>query len=95
LVIGGSSNQVGVSQPDPTGESSMTIAKPPARYGAISGALANGFATPSYTTTRGTTYTPHNKRFNLILMALLFRGLTMRPIMHPNLFDTSSMVALV
>jgi hypothetical protein len=29
----------------------MTTAKPPARYGAIWGARAGGFALPSYTTT--------------------------------------------
>ena len=42
-------------QPDPTGESSMTTAKPPARYGAIGGARAGGFALPSYTITWDTT----------------------------------------
>jgi hypothetical protein len=39
-VIGGSSNQVGVSQPDLTDESSMADRKPLARYRAIEGALA-------------------------------------------------------
>src|SRR4051794_7007230 len=42
---------VGVSQPDPTGESPVTTAKPPARYGAIVGGRPGGFALPSYTTT--------------------------------------------
>ena len=52
---------VGVSQPDPTGELPVTTAKPPARYGAIGGARPGGFALPSYTTTRDTTFTtPHN-----------------------------------
>jgi hypothetical protein len=40
---------VGVSQPDPTGESPVTTEKPPARYGAIWGARATGFTLPSYT----------------------------------------------
>jgi hypothetical protein len=30
-----------VSQPDPTGESPVTTAKPPARYGALDASLAN------------------------------------------------------
>jgi hypothetical protein len=34
-----------VSQPDPTGESPVTTAKPLARYSAVEGALASGFAT--------------------------------------------------
>lgn len=42
-------------QPDPTGESSMTTAKPPARYGAVWGARAGGFALPSYTISWDTT----------------------------------------
>jgi len=44
-----------VSQPDPTGESPVTTAKPPARYGAIWGARPGGFALPSYTITGDTT----------------------------------------
>jgi hypothetical protein len=35
-------------QPDLTDESSMTTAKPPARYGAVWGARAGGFALPIY-----------------------------------------------
>ncbi len=42
-------------QPDPTGESPVATAKPSARYGAIEGARADGFAPPSYTTTGDTT----------------------------------------
>jgi hypothetical protein len=34
-----------VSQPDPTGESPVTTAKPLPRYSAVEGALASGFAT--------------------------------------------------
>jgi hypothetical protein len=47
-----------VSQPDPTGESPVTTAKPPARYGAIWGARPDGFALPSYTITVDTTDLP-------------------------------------
>ncbi|WP_212400029.1 hypothetical protein, partial [Bradyrhizobium jicamae] len=47
---------VGVSQPDPTGELPVTTAKPPARYGALWGARPGGFALPSYTITRDTTF---------------------------------------
>jgi hypothetical protein len=42
-------------QPDPIGESSMTTAKPPARYGAIEGARAGSFALSSYTISWDTT----------------------------------------
>lgn len=42
-------------QPDPTGESPVTTAKPSARYGAMWGARADGFALPSYTITGDTT----------------------------------------
>jgi len=35
-----------MSQPDPTGESPVTTAKPLARYGAVEGARASGFAIP-------------------------------------------------
>ncbi|WP_220338058.1 hypothetical protein [Rhizobium mesosinicum] len=31
----------------------MTTASPPARYGAVEGALASGFVTATYTTRRG------------------------------------------
>jgi len=44
-----------VSQPDPTDESPVTTAKPPARYGATWRARAGGFALPSYTTIGDTT----------------------------------------
>jgi len=35
-----------MSQPDPTGESPVTTAKPLARYRAVEGARASGFAIP-------------------------------------------------
>lgn len=58
-VIDGSPNPVGVRNPKLTGESSMTIAKPPVRYGAYEGARPVDFATPTDTTagdvTSGTT----------------------------------------
>ncbi|MER8923823.1 MULTISPECIES: hypothetical protein [unclassified Mesorhizobium] len=44
-VIDGSFESGWCQQPDLTGELSMTTAKPLARYGAIEGALASGFAT--------------------------------------------------
>ena len=43
----------------------MTTAKPPARYGYL-GARAGGFALPSYTITRDTTFSP----FSSIIRAL-------------------------
>jgi hypothetical protein len=45
LVIDGSLESGWSSQPDPNGESSMTTAKPLARYRAIDGALTSGFTT--------------------------------------------------
>jgi hypothetical protein len=42
-----------VSQPDPTGESPVTTAKPLARYSAVEGALASGFATAELHHQRG------------------------------------------
>jgi hypothetical protein len=44
-VIDGSFESGWCQQPDLTGELSMTTAKPLARYSAIEGALASGFAT--------------------------------------------------
>jgi len=44
-VIDGSFESGWCQQPDLTGELSMTTAKPLARYGAVEGALASGFAT--------------------------------------------------
>ncbi|ESY30745.1 hypothetical protein X747_31870 [Mesorhizobium sp. LNJC384A00] len=44
-VIDGSFESGWCQQPDLTGELSMTTAKPIARYGAVEGALASGFAT--------------------------------------------------
>jgi hypothetical protein len=49
-VIGCSSNQIGALQPNPTGQTAMITAKPPACHGAIEGARAGGFvaAEPHY-----------------------------------------------
>src|SRR5262249_3176514 len=55
-VIGGSSNQVGVRNPTLIGETSMTTAKPLARYGAIWGRASRAASLPpSYTITRDVT----------------------------------------
>jgi hypothetical protein len=77
-VIGGSSGCVGVSQPDPTGESPVTTAKPPARYGAIGGARPGGFALPSYTTTGDTTRNTTAERHIVRSVKLLLRRANQR-----------------